>query len=790
MRISIKVSLVFFVLFLTISLLAGLIVIKINKDSVDLNLKYEAFQKITKLSDLQFSLINYRGSLRASSVDIAEVSLFKYGTSQESMDSIIKEIEGLASLDGIPKYLQIAELISQIETVKQQYSQNSGLAYDENPIRAQALFLINYKLFELTELASRFEYFFSDAIQSKQVNEMLAYQTEQSITQLFKQIQFLKDYQGFDHESFTDLADQYASLTDLMLEILDLEDQVIEINKISMPNKLISEVLSESFYSMVNIVEDSFVEAIKSKQYTLWTLISSILFILILLAAITYRIASSLVRDIKHIAKVVTNIESTGLYNQLTEINRKDELGDLSQGLDAMIGRTNLAIQSIKQTMLMFSKGDFSQKIENEFIGDFLELKQTVNTSIDELNSAFFSLNQVVNSLNEGVFSTEINSKLLSGEFKTTIINLESALETFGDIFEGIKNSLFMASKGDFSHRCIVQTNGELKTLTDTVNETLDTLGDSFDDIVAAAKRISEKDFTQPIVKPYTHRMHEAKQAINTSMTDLSDILKRVKEITVLIDESVNSVSEGTSSLNNRTQTQAASLEQTSAAMDQTASQVENNLELTLSAVKVLESTMADIQVANDMMTLTREAMHAIRDSSTEIEKITSLIDSIAFQTNLLALNAAVEAARAGEHGRGFAVVAGEVRNLAGKSSDATKEISLLIQKTAGAVELGQNRVDLVSQAIEKITQETQKALDVTHQVNRSSEEQNKGVMEMNHAISNIDQITQQNAALVEETFANTNEMLEASRALSETVDQFKLARKQLISFNSNKEFV
>jgi methyl-accepting chemotaxis protein len=196
--------------------------------------------------------------------------------------------------------------------------------------------------------------------------------------------------------------------------------------------------------------------------------------------------------------------------------------------------------------------------------------------------------------------------------------------------------------------------------------------------------------------------------------------------------------------------------------MEQTTSQIQSNLANTQAAATIAHTQVGMLTQANALMVDTKNSMNNIKTASDQIRDITGLIDSIAFQTNLLALNAAVEAARAGEHGRGFAVVASEVRNLAGKSADATKQISQLIETTTQAINVGVAQVDKVGSSLEHITDETQKMRNLVNEIERASQEQAHGVEEVNKAITQIDGVTQQNAALVEETTAAT-EGLQAS---------------------------
>ncbi|KKI11933.1 chemotaxis protein, partial [Comamonas thiooxydans] len=170
-------------------------------------------------------------------------------------------------------------------------------------------------------------------------------------------------------------------------------------------------------------------------------------------------------------------------------------------------------------------------------------------------------------------------------------------------------------------------------------------------------------------------------------------------------------------------------------------------------------------------------SMGQITDSSRKIADIIGVIDSIAFQTNILALNAAVEAARAGEQGRGFAVVAGEVRSLAQRSAEAAKEIKQLITTSVDNVQSGSQQVELAGQSMSEIVASVRRVSDLIGEITASSTEQRDGINQVNQAVSNLDQMTQQNAALVEESSAAALSMQEQARRLAEVVSVFKLGR-------------
>jgi len=247
--------------------------------------------------------------------------------------------------------------------------------------------------------------------------------------------------------------------------------------------------------------------------------------------------------------------------------------------------------------------------------------------------------------------------------------------------------------------------------------------------------------------------------------------LREVVQVSIEASESVSSasieVSQGSQDLSNRVQQQAAALEETSATMHEMSSQVQSTSANAFKASNTARQVEESSQKGMEIMKQTIVAMESIQESSSKIEEIVSLIDSIAFQTNLLALNAAVEAARAGEHGRGFAVVSGEVRNLAQKSADAAKDIKKLIEETTDRVKLGATLANDSGEMLSEIHHSIQAMANMIEEIAEASREQAEGVTQVHHALSDIDTVTQQNAALVEETTA-------ASESLKDQADRLK----------------
>lgn len=293
---------------------------------------------------------------------------------------------------------------------------------------------------------------------------------------------------------------------------------------------------------------------------------------------------------------------------------------------------------------------------------------------------------------------------------------------------------------------------------------------------VNAASKVAAGDLTTSFTVTGTNEMSTLLNALLLMQNRLAELVSGIKSNAVTIATSSEEIASGNGDLSSRTEQQAASLAETAASMEQLASIISHNAENTRYASTMAESATNAALLSGNAMESVMETMHKIRGSSGKIEEITSVIDGIAFQTNILALNAAVEAARAGESGKGFAVVASEVRALAQRSAAAAKEIKGLIEQSVDhaheGIAMAKNAGDRVRQSVEAIEQTSQLIRDIS----TSSAEQSSGITQINIAVNQMDQVTQQNAVLVEESATSADDLAHRAAHLRDMVAVFRTA--------------
>ncbi|MGK5036479.1 methyl-accepting chemotaxis protein [Janthinobacterium sp. LB3P118] len=301
---------------------------------------------------------------------------------------------------------------------------------------------------------------------------------------------------------------------------------------------------------------------------------------------------------------------------------------------------------------------------------------------------------------------------------------------------------------------------------------------------VDIARKVADGDLTAQIDASAKDETGQLLQALKDMNTSLLNIVGEVRSGTDSIATSSTQIAAGNQDLSSRTEEQAGSLEETASSMEELTSTVKQNADNARQANQLAASAAQVAVKGGEVVAQVVGTMESINASSNKIVDIISVIDGIAFQTNILALNAAVEAARAGEQGRGFAVVASEVRNLAQRSASAAKEIKTLIGASVEQVNAGSMLVAQAGSTMNDIVDSVQRVSDIITEITAASSEQSVGIDEINRAIGQMDAVTQQNAALVDESAAAAESMQHQAHKLAQVVSVFKLHGQQQAKVN------
>jgi len=332
------------------------------------------------------------------------------------------------------------------------------------------------------------------------------------------------------------------------------------------------------------------------------------------------------------------------------------------------------------------------------------------------------------------------------------------------------------AASGDFSRR-IDKDYGDvnLNRFAGNINELLVSVDTGVGEVRRVIASLADGDLTQTMRGEFQGAFAELQQNVNATLATLKSTMREVRETTGSINSNTYELRHASDDLSKRTEQQAAALEETSAALDQITAVVQSSTERAQEASVMVTEAKENAARSGTVVRNAVDAMGRIEQASGEISQIIGVIDEIAFQTNLLALNAGVEAARAGEAGKGFAVVAQEVRELAQRSATAAKDIKALISKSGDQVQVGVKLVQATGEALASIEARVLKINDHIHSIATAAREQATGLTEVNKAVNQMDEVTQRNAAMVEETSAATHRLSAEADGLVRLVARFKV---------------
>jgi len=444
--------------------------------------------------------------------------------------------------------------------------------------------------------------------------------------------------------------------------------------------------------------------------------------------------------------------------------------------LDAVIGPLNIAAQYVDN----ISKGNIPDKITEEFKGDFNTLKNNLNQCIDAVNALISDTSTLADAAKQGQLATRADASKHQGDFRKIVEGVNNTLDSVIGPLNVAAQYVDNISKGNIPPQITDQYNGDFNNIKDNLNTCISAVNELVEDANMLADAARRGDiFVRADTDKHQGDFRKIVEGVNETLEMIVSPIATVKMAAETINNAAQEIASGNNDLSQRTEHQASSLEETASSMEELASTVKQNAENAKQAnqLAMAASTIAvrGGEAVSDVVT----TMAAINASSRKIEDIISVIDGIAFQTNILALNAAVEAARAGEQGRGFAVVAGEVRNLAQRSATAAKEIKELISDSVGKTTEGTKQVENAGKTMEEIVTSVKRVSDIIGEITAASVEQSSGIDQVNNAITSMDEVTQQNAALVEEAAAAAESLMEQANTLVDSVNKFRTSANE-----------
>ncbi|MCC8441036.1 methyl-accepting chemotaxis protein [Xanthomonas cannabis] len=513
--------------------------------------------------------------------------------------------------------------------------------------------------------------------------------------------------------------------------------------------------------------------ALKSMDDSRKLLIGGTLLVVLLSGTLGLLITRSLTAPLSRATRAAESIAGGKLDNDVdTKFN--DETGRLLKAMHKMQQQLRNLLAAQTDMARRHDEGQISFRIDADaFPGEYGRMASDTNNLVASHIAVKMKLAQIMGRYAIGDLSEDMDK--LPGEKAVLTETMAQVKLNLGAMNTQIKHLAQAAANGDFSARGDAERfQYDFRVMVESLNTLMSTADGNLQSLSGLLQSIAAGDLTARMSGNFYGVFAQMRDDANATAVQLAEIVTGIKASAISIKGAASEIAAGNQDLSQRTEQQAANLEETAASMEELTSTVKQNAESARQANQLAIGAAGVASQGGEIVSKVVETMSGIEASSRKIADIISVIDGIAFQTNILALNAAVEAARAGEQGRGFAVVASEVRTLAQRSSGAAKEIKDLIDDSVQRVADGSVLVHDAGKTMGEIVASVQRVTDIMGEISAASQEQSSGIEQVNQTVTQMDETTQQNAALVEEATAAARALEEQAVGLTEAVAVFK----------------